>query len=272
MRLRAIAALTAMTLACGLTPARPNQEAGPEATVRSFIEHIEKGNMPAAAVLVEGSRKEQSYMFQGADGPHYVVKAVRVYGEGDEAIVVVDLEGTIGGQSKAMTDTFRLRKSDGVWKIQPQTIMEVVPAPSLLAGMMAPNSVFSQAKEAAKRTACLSNVKQLALATIMYAADHDDRFPDANNWRKSISPYTKSADIFRCPEDKSSAPTSYRMNALLSRVSEMAIDDPAGTVLIFEGDGDGFIPRHAARGNVAFADGHAKGVDAAQYPKLRKKR
>lgn len=274
MRLRAFAALAFLTFAHGLSPALPAQEKGPEETVRAFIEHIEKGNYPAASALVAGSRisGEQGYGFTSGGGQHYTIKAARVYGDDTEAVVVIDLETEMQGQSKTITDTLRLRKTDGVWKIYPTQIFDIVPTPSLFAGMMLPNSVFAQAKEAAKKTACLSNVKQLAIATLMYAADNDDRLPDANKWRASIMPYAKNADIFRCPDDKTGALSSYRMNPLVTRVSQTSMKDPAGTVMIFEGDANGFAPRHASRGNVGFADGHAKAISSAEYPKLRKNR
>jgi hypothetical protein len=54
----------------------------------------------------------------------------------------------------------------------------------LLAAILFP--VFAQAKVAAKKTASLSDVKQLGLAWVMYAGDYDDtaatQNPDANNF------------------------------------------------------------------------------------------
>jgi prepilin-type processing-associated H-X9-DG protein len=46
---------------------------------------------------------------------------------------------------------------------------------AILAAILFP--VFAQAKEAAKKTKCVSNQKQIALAFMMYAADSDDKFP-----------------------------------------------------------------------------------------------
>ena len=48
---------------------------------------------------------------------------------------------------------------------------------AILAAILFP--VFAQAKVAAKKTADLSNTKQLALGTVMYSADSDDVFPSA---------------------------------------------------------------------------------------------
>jgi prepilin-type N-terminal cleavage/methylation domain-containing protein len=51
-------------------------------------------------------------------------------------------------------------------------LLVVIAIIAILAAILFP--VFAQAKEAAKRTACLSNVKQIGLALVMYANDNGD--------------------------------------------------------------------------------------------------
>jgi len=53
-------------------------------------------------------------------------------------------------------------------------LLVVIAILAILAAILFP--VFSQAKEAAKRTACLSNLKQLGVATYLYVNDYDDTF------------------------------------------------------------------------------------------------
>src|SRR5580765_5925160 len=60
-------------------------------------------------------------------------------------------------------------------RIQAFTLIEllvVIAIIAILAAILFP--VFSQAKEAAKKANCLSNLKQITLANLLYAGDYDD--------------------------------------------------------------------------------------------------
>ena len=92
-------------------------------------------------------------------------------------------------------------------------LLVVIAIIAILAAILFP--VFAQAKAAAKGTASLSNTKQLALAQLMYAADHDDFFsPSAGNmqggplaiggqaitnWVWNSMPYVKTVGLFQDP-------------------------------------------------------------------------
>jgi len=54
-------------------------------------------------------------------------------------------------------------------------LLVVVAVISILGAMLLP--VFSRARENARRTVCLNNLKQLGLATHMYAQDYDGYLP-----------------------------------------------------------------------------------------------
>jgi len=80
-------------------------------------------------------------------------------------------------------------------------LLVVIAIIAILAAILFP--VFAQAKEAAKKTSDLSNVKQLGTALIMYSADYDDMYPrsyypnpvyGANGftWREATQPYVKN--------------------------------------------------------------------------------
>lgn len=58
-------------------------------------------------------------------------------------------------------------------------LLVVIAIIAILAAILFP--VFAQAKEAAKKTQCVSNTKQTALAAMMYAGDSDDTLPKLDN-------------------------------------------------------------------------------------------
>lgn len=87
-------------------------------------------------------------------------------------------------------------------------LLVVIAIIAILAAILFP--VFAQAKEAAKRTSCLSNTKQVGLALVMYANDADDMIPTPyevfagpilmDTWQE-ISPYIKTENLWFCPDD-----------------------------------------------------------------------
>jgi prepilin-type processing-associated H-X9-DG protein len=78
---------------------------------------------------------------------------------------------------------------------------------AILASILFP--VFSRARENARRASCQSNLKQIGLASAQYTQDYDGYFVPgliAIGGRytcptKSLEPYMKSAQIWRCPSD-----------------------------------------------------------------------
>lgn len=66
-------------------------------------------------------------------------------------------------------------------------LLVVIAIIAILAAILFP--VFAQAKEAAKKTANLSNYKQMGTALIMYSGDNEDTFPLAFGWHPAIPGY-----------------------------------------------------------------------------------
>jgi prepilin-type N-terminal cleavage/methylation domain-containing protein/prepilin-type processing-associated H-X9-DG protein len=86
-------------------------------------------------------------------------------------------------------------------------LLVVIAIIAILAAILFP--VFAQAREKARQTVCLSNMKQMGLAVHMYAQDYDETLPlDGHvtktfTWVYSLDPYTKNRFIYRCPSDRS---------------------------------------------------------------------
>jgi len=100
-------------------------------------------------------------------------------------------------------------------------LLVVIAIIAILAAILFP--VFSRAEEAAKKSVCLSNMKQIGLAFSMYLNDYDDHMPDRRDLKKSLPggwkpwttwptsdprngwamivyfPYIKNYDVFGCP-------------------------------------------------------------------------
>jgi len=79
-------------------------------------------------------------------------------------------------------------------------LLVVIAIIAILAAILFP--VFAQAKEAAKRTQCLSNTKQMATGIYMYAGDYDDTtmMMGSGDFSTRLYPYVKNSDVFLCPD------------------------------------------------------------------------
>ena len=77
-------------------------------------------------------------------------------------------------------------------------LLVVIAIIAILAAILFP--VFARAREKARQTTCLSNVKQLTLGHLMYAQDYDERFSGSYNftpaqWGLMIAPYVAAGEV-----------------------------------------------------------------------------
>src|SRR5947208_3572702 len=69
-------------------------------------------------------------------------------------------------------------------------LLVVIAVIAVLATILFP--VFAQARESARKTSCLSNMRQIGLATRMYMQDYDEKFPQVK--QTSGNPAQDDAD------------------------------------------------------------------------------
>jgi len=86
-------------------------------------------------------------------------------------------------------------------------LLVVIAIIAILAAILFP--VFQSVRENARRTACLSNEKQIGLGVMQYIQDADEHYPICSYaapgqalmcWPNFIQPYVKNWRIFRCPD------------------------------------------------------------------------
>jgi prepilin-type N-terminal cleavage/methylation domain-containing protein/prepilin-type processing-associated H-X9-DG protein len=96
-------------------------------------------------------------------------------------------------------------------------LLVVVAIIAILAAMLLP--ALSRAKESAKATQCLNNLKQIGLGAAMYANENRDALPRSQHsgasWVATLQPYT-GTNVYRCPSDSNKLRRySYAMNDFL---------------------------------------------------------
>lgn len=150
-------------------------------------------------------------------------------------------------------------------------LLVVIAIIAILAAILFP--VFAQAREKARQATCISNMKQMALASMMYVQDYDEAWftmyapnnigpdgSDVGHWYFRVSPYIKSGttndwssyyngggksnEIRICPSG-SSRNFNYSMNSHISPVnwstdsfsadSDAAFTHPSETILFGDG-------------------------------------
>jgi prepilin-type N-terminal cleavage/methylation domain-containing protein/prepilin-type processing-associated H-X9-DG protein len=103
-------------------------------------------------------------------------------------------------------------------------LLVVIAIIAILAAILFP--VFAQAREKARQTSCLSNLKQIGTATMMYVQDYDESFPHRSwnggtgacfdpsiigvtgvsnpfcssiSWEFQVQSYLKNTQVYQCP-------------------------------------------------------------------------
>lgn len=165
-------------------------------------------------------------------------------------------------------------------------LLVVIAIIAILAAILFP--VFARAREKARATSCVSNLKQIAAAIQMYCADHDGNGPFNPCcpagvkvwWTDQMMPYwpnkTKLSAFLNCPNGKPYNIPWYLGGAYNGAMQwdidggplplGMPIRHPESVMIVGETDSwsavrvDGFLGAgaHSEKTNLAYLDGHVK--------------
>lgn len=133
-------------------------------------------------------------------------------------------------------------------------LLVVIAIIAILATVLFP--VFARARENARRTSCMSNMKQLGIGMLMYAQDYDERFYGGSRvapvlgqawvdigrgggWAGASYPYVKNTQVYKCPSDTnkgsgSDLPVSYAFNVYTASTVLANHQNPSMGILFSE--------------------------------------
>jgi prepilin-type processing-associated H-X9-DG protein len=253
----------------------------PENATRMLVEALRKGDGATFTKGVYGGKSGAviAELTKTPDFPSPTVEKIAVTEQGETmAKVEVTLRfakpiSVNNKSSKNLTETLTLRKVGTGWQL-------VAPKPSdfspntaglvqALAFFVAHPEVMEASRKRARTAASMSNLRQIALAAVMFVQDHDDKFtfPPAD-YRKALQVYTKNVSLFTSPYDKPGT-QSYKFNTALYKKSLSVVKNPSRTVMFYEGAPGKLLFRNDGKALIAFADGHVMLITPAEAKKLR---
>jgi len=170
-----------------------------------------------------------------------------------------------------------MSKAKGFTLIELLVVIAII---AILAAILFP--VFARAREKARQSSCLSNVKQLAVGALMYAQDFDERMmpryyridpavAGGPNWCDHlVQPYVKNTQIIYCPSTEQKSYGYAQDNLNFQKLA--VFQSPAETVMICDvkraiNSTGGYSFDLSVRSPSVFGDPPAKpATDEDEYP------
>ncbi|CAN5682895.1 hypothetical protein BH11ARM2_BH11ARM2_38010 [soil metagenome] len=228
-----------------------------------------RNDIQAAARFIDGAnprmdRKAITQLNASPQAPRITLSSVQR--QGDFVAATFTLRSN-GPMNKVYSDKLGVvHRADG-WKL----VTGTATGPDHLLGQLTDvlkNGMTSRPAVASKMTRSLSNLKQIALATLMLIQDEKDVYKlTARDAKKRVMPYIKNEKIFTDPGAGRS--DVYAFNGALAGKTFNSLEAPAETVVWSLGPKGKLLFPYEGRTVVAFADGHVKILSREKAAMLR---
>ncbi|MEA3402698.1 MAG: DUF1559 domain-containing protein [Armatimonadota bacterium] len=163
-------------------------------------------------------------------------------------------------------------------------LLVVIAIIAILAAILFP--VFARAREKARQSSCLSNVKQITLATLMYAEDYDETLPmryyntgvsgailypggrtsAGMIWPCPIYPYVKNIQLFHCPSwrykwsGNYTGRQAYGINNAVDGYLLAEIEKPAAVMITADNYDEGYSLSYSIYTSVPVKNGYIRSI------------
>jgi hypothetical protein len=248
-------------LACLLTP-----DATPESTVKGVVDALNNHDWKGVFSRFEGAKLDlvvpQFTKLAGMNAriPKFFIKMTTLTTNGDMATGPVSVGTQEGTQTTPnyVDDEVHLHRVNGDWKISDgKTAQSMFTA---LGEISRNPEKLGMARDNARRTVILSDMKQIGLAVLMFANDFDDKLSFTQSTMKAkLQPYLKNDKLWVGPDGK---PLDVRINPAWVGKSMTAVSQPANCVMLSIGPKDK-LQYFDGQTPIVFMDGHAKFLTSA---------
>ncbi len=132
-------------------------------------------------------------------------------------------------------------------------LLVVIAIIAILAAILSP--VFAKAREKARQTNCLNNQKQIVLAVMMYAQEHDELLPTSDTVWGALN---LDKGVLMCPTAGTKIPIAYVYDDRLSGMALGEVPSPTDMFVTTDGISGAVDRRHSGKLLFSAVDGHVE--------------